>query len=203
MQAITPSNFEIPSRHSIGSDPVEVTLLCSDVVGFTAMVERLGDRRALRVMRRLACIVRSVTAHHVGTQLEVRGDSFLLAFSTPDAAVSCAAAIQRALVADAASHPDEELRMRIALHTGTALKRGSGFFGRHVILPYRLLSQTGAGEIAISSCTIRRLGATWHEITTGERTFQPKGFRDEVGFAFVDWASQSFAQLTPQAVAVG
>ena len=126
----------------------------------------------------------------------------MLAFSTPHTAVSCAAAIQRELVADAVSHPDEELRMRIAFHTGAVLRRGRGYFGRHVILPFRLLSRTGAGEIAISSCAMQRLGASWQGTTTDEQTFQPKGFRDEVAFAFVDWASDGFEQLTPRAVAV-
>lgn len=203
MQVIARSNLEILPRPRPASGPVEVTLLCADVVGFTPMVEALGDRRALHVMRRLAGLVRSVTSRHRGTQLEARGDSILLSFSTPQSALSCAAALQHALTADAVAHPDEELRMRIAVHTGAALKRGRGYFGRHVILPFRLLSQADAGEIAVSSGAIRRLGRSWQAIITGERTFRPKGFRDEVTFAFADWANHHLEHLAPRAVIAG
>ena len=46
-----------------------VTFLMSDVVGFTPMLERLGDERALQLMRRHYCTVREETRRARGEEV--------------------------------------------------------------------------------------------------------------------------------------
>ena len=52
-------------------------------------------------------------------------------------AARCAIAIQQALAAHAAEHPEQPIRVRIGAHTGEALKDADRFFGKTVIQAYR------------------------------------------------------------------
>jgi class 3 adenylate cyclase len=169
----------------------DVALLCVDVVGFTKMTERLGDRRSLAVMLRLALLVSKQTVRFEGFELEVRGDSFLLVFDATKDAVRCAIEIQRALERNTVSDPDESVRVRISVHAGWVLRKGDGYFGRNLILSFRVLSVTGAGEIAITAAARNRLPRDWRIPTGSEQTFRPKGFGEEVAFRLIDWSDQA------------
>jgi class 3 adenylate cyclase len=175
---------------------VEVALLCADVVGFARMTEHLGDRRSLAVMQRIARLIRSRITNHVGTELEVRGDLFLIAFASPLRAVACATSIQRGLARDAAAHPGESVQVRISVHTGTVLREGEGYFGRNVIIPFRLLSRTEGQQIAVTSAVSKRLDDGWQPLVKGAHSFRPKGFQDEISFGFVDWSNDACTQLS-------
>jgi class 3 adenylate cyclase/predicted Ser/Thr protein kinase len=128
-----------------------VTLLFSDMEGFSAMTERLGDLRAREVIRRHNAIVRSAVSAHGGYEVELQGDGFLLAFASARRGLRCAIAIQGAFAADAEHHADEPIRVRIGAHTGEALKDADHFFGRTVILAARIASVATGGEIVVSS----------------------------------------------------
>jgi class 3 adenylate cyclase len=126
------------------------SLLCSDIVGFTALLSRLGDIPALTVVRRHDTIVRGCAAAHDGEVLELRGDGFLVSFSHRADALACAIDIQRELAADRARQPDGGVRVRITVHTGDVLAERGRLFGLEVVVPFRLLEVAGADEILVS-----------------------------------------------------
>jgi class 3 adenylate cyclase len=128
-----------------------VTLMFSDMEGFTEMTERLGDLKAREVIRRHNAMVREQIASFGGYEVELQGDGFLLAFGSARKALLCSIAIQRAFAADAERHPEEPIRVRIGLHTGEALKDRDKFFGKTVILAARIAAQAKGGEILASS----------------------------------------------------
>jgi predicted ATPase/class 3 adenylate cyclase len=127
-----------------------VTLLFSDMVGFTEMTVRLGDERAHAVIREHNAIVRRETARHGGFEVEVEGDGFLLAFSSAVAGLRCAVSIQRAFEAYRVEHPEQPTHVRIGIHTGEAIRQGRSFFGGTVIRAARIAGSAGADEILIS-----------------------------------------------------
>jgi class 3 adenylate cyclase len=135
-----------------------VTLVFSDMEGFTEMTERLGDRAAHEVIRRHNAIVRAEVTRHGGAEVELQGDGFLLAFADAGRALACAVAVQRALAAYSAEHPEQPIRVRIGLHTGEAIQEADHFFGKTVILAARIAAQARGGEILVSS-VVRELGA--------------------------------------------
>jgi class 3 adenylate cyclase len=167
---------------------VQKTFVCCDVVSFASMTERLGDRGSLEVMRRVARIVRNTTRDHTGTELELMGDCFLLAFASTEKALRCAVAIQRAIDSDRIAHPGEGVELRIALHAGSVVRNGDGYFGRNLILAFRLLERAASGEIVISSDVMGRVEPHWSRHFTAERVFLPKGFGTEVRFVSVTWS---------------
>ena len=65
-----------------------VTLMFSDMQGFTSMTERLGDEAAHRVIQTHNRILREQVAAHEGREVDSQGDGFLLAF--PSARERCA-----------------------------------------------------------------------------------------------------------------
>ena len=65
----------------VGNDGT-VTLMFSDIEDYTGMLERLGDVAAHQLVQEHNSIVRDQTRAHGGHEVELRGDSFLLAFAS-------------------------------------------------------------------------------------------------------------------------
>jgi class 3 adenylate cyclase len=152
-----------------------VTLMFSDMEGFTAMTERLGDLKAREVIRQHNRIVREQLGAHGGFEVELQGDGFLLAFPSARRALLCAIAIQRAFAAYDDAHPEQPIRVRIGLHTGEALREADKFFGKTVILAARIAGSARAGEILVSS-VLKELTESIGDIRfTGERQVELKG----------------------------
>jgi class 3 adenylate cyclase len=164
-----------------------VTLMFSDMEGFTAMTERLGDLRAREVIRNHNAIVREQLAKHGGYEVELRGDGFLLAFGSAHEALLCAIAIQSALADYNQAHAEEPIRVRIGLHTGEVLKDASRFFGKTVILAARVAAQAAGGEILVSSL-LKALTESVGDLRFGEaREAALKGISETQRLFPVEW----------------
>ncbi len=140
-----------------------VTLMFSDMSGFTEMTERLGDAAALEVAEAHNAIIRREAAAQGGRELELQGDGFLLSFPAAKAALRSAIAIQRAFAAYSAEHPSRPIGVRIGIHTGEPLRQAGRYFGKAVILVTRIAAQAKSGEILVSS-VVRDLGESAHEV---------------------------------------
>jgi len=161
-----------------------VTLMFSDIEGFTRMTERLGDLRAHEVIKEHNRIVRECTAGHGGHEVELRGDGFLLAFPSARRAVHCAIELQRALTH---REGDLEIRVRIGLHTGEVLREAETVFGKTVIQAFRVADLAAGGEILTSSLT-RELVASAGDVRFGEsRSVTLKGLEGTHTVHAVEW----------------
>jgi class 3 adenylate cyclase len=164
-----------------------VTLLFSDMQGFTAMTEKLGDLKARDVIREHNQIVRTQLAAHGGYEVELQGDGFLLAFSSARQGLYCAIEIQRAFAARNLRQSENPIHVRIGVHTGEALKDADKFFGRSVILAARIADQAQGGEI-LSSTIVRELTSSTGDIRFGsEREVALKGIAAPQRLVQVDW----------------
>jgi class 3 adenylate cyclase len=161
------------------------TFVCSDVVGFTRMMERVGDKPMLRMMRRHDRIVREQVALHGGTELELRGDGFVLCFEDPFAALACAEGIQRSF----ADHTREHafLDVRIGVHTGPVLRDGGRYFGRDVVIAFRLLDIAKGGEIVVSESVCREIRARYPDRLVEAQLETLKGLRRKIRVAKYAW----------------
>jgi class 3 adenylate cyclase len=128
-----------------------VTLMFSGIADCTRMTEHLGDRAARALIQAHNAIIRKQIAVHGGFEVALEGDGFLLAFANAHQAIWCAIAIQRALAAYNAAHPQRAIRVRIGLHTGEALTAADRFFGTTVILTARIAALARGSEILVSS----------------------------------------------------
>ncbi|MFN0070921.1 MAG: adenylate/guanylate cyclase domain-containing protein, partial [Chloroflexota bacterium] len=128
-----------------------VTLLFTDIEDSTGLTVRLGDQRWLEILRSHHALIRQQVHDHGGFEVKSQGDGFMLAFGSARRALDCAVAIQRAVEASNAAHPDAAIHVRIGLHTGEALKEADDFHGKHVVLAARIANQARGGEILVSS----------------------------------------------------
>jgi predicted ATPase/class 3 adenylate cyclase len=164
-----------------------VTLMFSDMEGFTTMTERLGDIGAREVIRAHNAVVREQLAAHDGHEVELQGDGFLLAFGSARRGLLCAIGIQRAFAAYNQTHPEQPIRVRIGLHTGEALKDADKFFGKAVILAARIAAQAKGGEILVSSL-LKELTQSVGDLRFGKaREVALKGISERQRVFSVEW----------------
>jgi class 3 adenylate cyclase len=163
-----------------------VTLMFSDMEGFTPMTERLGDLGARDVIREHNAIVREQLAAHGGYEVELQGDGFLLAFGSARQALLCAIAIQQAF-AERNVTAAEPIRVRIGLHTGEVIKDAEKFFGKTVILASRIAAQAQGGEILVSSL-LKQLTESTGDLRFGDvREVELKGLEEKQRIHAVAW----------------
>lgn len=128
-----------------------VTVMFSDIEGFTSITERLGDRRAMEVLREHNRIIRQRIFASAGHEIKAQGDGFMIAFSGATNALECAVGIQQDFEARNRSQPDVPIQVRLGLHSGEAIRDGNDFLGGSVILAARIAQQARGGEILVSS----------------------------------------------------
>ncbi|HEY6940211.1 putative peptide modification system cyclase [Dokdonella sp.] len=92
------------------------TLVLSDLVDSTALVERLGDQRAADLIRKHDRLARSLVQQHGGREID-KTDGFLLVFERPIQAVAYALDYQREL-GELGKQEQTELAARIGIHVG-------------------------------------------------------------------------------------
>lgn len=142
-----------------------VTIMFSDIEGFTPMTERLGDHQANRLLQEHYRLVRAQLVDHDGFEVKVHGDGFMVAFSSASRALRCAKAIQAAQRQWNGANPAEPMRVRMGLHTGEAIRDADDFLGTTVNLANRIASAARGEEILVSAL-LRELCAS-----TGEFAF--------------------------------
>ncbi len=128
-----------------------VTFLFTDIEGSTQRWDR--DRATMQeAVRRHDAILRAAITEHGGHVFKTMGDAFCCAFARPEDAIAAIASVQRAIAAENFSAVDG-LRVRAALHTGTADERNGDYFGPAVNRVARLMSIGHGGQILISGVT--------------------------------------------------
>lgn len=138
--------------------PPRVTLLVTDLVGFSTLVTTLGDRAAHKLIHMHNTILRGCLRQRGGREVAHTGDGIIASFSDPVAAARCALQIQASLRAQRARTPETPLRARIGLHSGRPLPEEGRLFGGCVNFAVRVCGAADAGEILVSDCVKRLIG---------------------------------------------
>ena len=128
-----------------------VTFLFTDIEGSTRRWEQQPRAMAAALAQHDARVREAIAAHR-GHVFKTVGDAFCAAFATAPAALYAALDAQGALLADA---PGEAapLRVRMALHTGTAEERDGDYFGPPLNRVARLLEAGHGGQVLLSQPT--------------------------------------------------
>jgi class 3 adenylate cyclase len=130
------------------------TILFTDLEGSTALVHRLGDKKAREILREHETIVRDALRIHGGSEVKTMGDGFMAAFHSATRALECAVAIQQGI--SRREDGGARLRVRVGVNAGEPIVEEDDFFGSAVILAARLASKAGGGEILVSD-VVRQL----------------------------------------------
>jgi class 3 adenylate cyclase len=124
-----------------------LTVLFTDMVGSTARVAEIGDKRWRDLLAMHETEVRRTLRRFGGKVVQRIGDGFLAVFEgAPSRAVRCAAALRQAVGA-------EGIDLRIGLHTGECEIIGDDVGGMAVHIASRVGDLAKAGEIVVSGTT--------------------------------------------------
>ncbi|MHC0062193.1 adenylate/guanylate cyclase domain-containing protein [Nostoc sp. UIC 10890] len=188
--------LESPERLKLGGERRKITILTSDLRGFTSLSERFPPEEVIHILNLYLEYMADVINHYQGTIDEFMGDGILVLFGAPIAkeddalrAVTCACAMQLAM-----GGVNEKMKtlgwppleMGIGINTGEVIvgnigseKRTKyGIVGSQVNLTYRIESYTSGGQILISEQTFQEVGSSVRII--GQKQVQPKGVSQEI-----------------------
>jgi class 3 adenylate cyclase/DNA-binding NarL/FixJ family response regulator len=157
---------------AIEPQELEVTVLFSDIRGFSTLAERLPARDVASIVGRHLSAMAEVVLEHGGTIDKFQGDAVMAVFGAPEpqadhakSALLCAAAMQERqaeLNAQGWAGDVPELGVGIGVNTGTVIAGTVGGGGRleytvvgdAVNVAQRLQSEAEAGEIVASAATV-------------------------------------------------
>ena len=183
--------LDVPEGIELGGELRKVTLLMSDLRGFTALAECLAPQEVMTVLNRYLEAMVDVILAYRGTIIEILGDGLLVLFGAPltrdddaERAVACALAMQLRL--DATNTPNRQgglpdVDMGIGIHTGEVVvgnigsqqRTKYGVVGSAVNLTGRIESYTTGGQILISHTTYTETAAVL--TVSHQMTVVPKG----------------------------
>jgi class 3 adenylate cyclase/CheY-like chemotaxis protein len=130
----------------------ELTFLFTDIERSTLLVRRLGPEYR-HVLDGSRAILRRAIAEHGGREVECRADESFSIFESAGEAVDAAAEAQRALLAT--TWPEgAAVRIRMGVHTGTAVDSGNGWVGLDVHRAARLSEAGNGGQVILSERTV-------------------------------------------------
>ena len=159
------------------------TFMFTDIVGSTKLLEAMGDRKWENLLRWHDKTLRALFVAHHGEEVTATGDGFFVGFDSPEAAIACAVAIQRAL--------DEHDReggftpeVRIGVHASDATQVGDNFQGKGVHEAARIAALAGGGEILASAET----AAGTRYSASEPRTVALRGITEPVAVVSIAWA---------------
>ena len=183
--------LDAPEGLELGGEKRTVTILMSDVRGFTAMAERLDPHEVMRFLNRYLEAMVNVILSYQGTIIEILGDGLLVLFGAPicrdddpERAVACAVAMQLQMESVNVLLRQEglpEIEMGIGIHTGdvvvgnigSAQRTKYGVVGSAVNLTGRIESYTTGSQILVSPTTYAATAALL--TITQALTVAPKG----------------------------
>lgn len=167
--------LEKPGGLQLGGERRTITILTSDLRGFTTVSSQLPPETVIRVLNFYLGQMADVIAAYGGTIDEFMGDGILVLFGAPtqhdddvERAVACAIAMQQVMPQinqQMAEWQLAPLAMGIAVHTGEVVvgnigseKRAKyGVVGSAVNLTYRIESYSTGGQVLVSDAVLAAL----------------------------------------------
>lgn len=185
-----------PEGLKLGGERREITLLVSDLRGFTTLAGHRPPEDVLRILNRHLERVVEIMTRYRATVDEFQGDGSLAFFGAPlaapddpERATACAIEMQRALVdlnEEQRRQGLPELEMGIGINTGEVIvgnigserRTKYGAVGAAINLAYRIEAQTTGGQVLISPSTYARV----RDVVDVRGTFEArlKGFPEAV-----------------------
>lgn len=180
----------------LGGEKRHVSIMITDLRGFTALSEGLEPEQVVRMLNCYFEIMVDIIQQYNGTINEIRGDSLLVIFGAPHEiqdraqnAIACAIAMQNAMAKvneenGAVGLP--ELEMGIGLHDSEVIVGNLGsskrliysVVGSGVNMASRIESYTVGGQILISESMRKEAGKVLR--IDGQRDVLPKGAEDRL-----------------------
>jgi adenylate cyclase len=131
--------------------PSSLTIVFTDLEGFTAFTDRYGDAAAIEVITAHHAMAEPVIRQWRGRLVKHLGDGLLCTFPDPHAGVHAALALL-------ATAPPP-LRLRAGVHTGDAVVTKQDVVGHVVNVTARVCEAAKGGQVLVSADVVSALGS--------------------------------------------
>jgi class 3 adenylate cyclase len=133
----------------------EVTLVFTDLVGFSTWSLQAGDDATLKLLRRVARAVEPPLLDAGGHIVKRMGDGIMAVFVDPLVAVGAVLDARRAL--RSVDVDGYKPRMRVGIHTGRPQRLASDWLGVDVNVAARVMERATRGGVMVSGTTLDEL----------------------------------------------
>jgi class 3 adenylate cyclase len=211
---VVASVLDDPDGLELGGEERTVTILVSDLRGFTSLAAQLSPTQVVAFLNGYLSTMVDIIMAHEGTIDEIMGDGILVLFGAPrqrqdDAcrAVGCAVAMQLAMDEVNAQNLRAglpEVEMGVGIHTGNVVVGNIGSpkrtkyaaVGNHMNLTSRIESYTTGNQILISA-------TTYHEVDhllriNGQMQVEPKGVSEALTLYDVGGIGAPYHRFLPE-----
>jgi len=190
-EEVTNTLLENPDLVNLGGEKRSVTIMMSDLRGFTSLAERLEPEQVVQILNTYFEIMVEVLLKYNGTINEIIGDALLVIFGAPqkmpdraERAIACAIEMQNAMVKvneENRSQGLPEIEMGIGLNEdevivgniGSSKRSKYGVVGSGVNMTSRIESYSVGGQILISESVRKQTGEILR--IDAQREVIPKG----------------------------
>ena len=164
-----------------------ITILFTDLVGSTELLDRVGDERAEVLRRTHFALLRDAVRQHSGLEVKSMGDGLMVVFPSVLGALDAAVAMQQGVQTHNDRDPEHRFDVRVGLHVGEPIRAEEDYFGRPVVVARRLCDSAEGGQILASELVAELArDRSRHSLTAlGPRSL--KGLSGEVAVVNVEW----------------
>jgi class 3 adenylate cyclase/tetratricopeptide (TPR) repeat protein len=160
-----------------------VTLLFTDLVDSTGMLERLGDEAGDTLRRVHFRLLSEAIAQHGGREVKRLGDGIMAVFTSAVDAVSCAVDIQR-------SSESGDLQVRVGVNAGEVTSEEDDYFGTAVHVAARLCQAADGGQVLASGLVRGLVGNRGNHRFRDVGSLHLKGLAEPVASWSVAWRDE-------------
>jgi class 3 adenylate cyclase len=135
-----------------------VAVLMTDLVGSTAMADRVGPEAAEDLRTEHFGLLRGALESTAGREVKNLGDGLMVVFDSAAQSLACAVQMQQAIEARN-RRVDEKLGVRIGVSVGDTTVEDGDYFGEPVVESARLCAHAEGGQIVVNAL-VRQLAGS-------------------------------------------
>jgi class 3 adenylate cyclase len=165
-----------------------VAILFTDVVGSTALSQRLSAEDADEVRRGHFSVLRQCVAVSGGAEVKNLGDGMMAVFSATSSALNCAVAMQQGVERENRSS-QSPIGLRIGVSCGEATREEEDYFGDPVIEAARLCARAEGGQVLVTDLVKGMAGRRSSHQLESVGALELKGLPEAVESYEVVWES--------------
>jgi adenylate cyclase len=206
--------LETPSGLKLGGERKKVTVLVSDLRGFSALSEQLPPEQVVKILNLYLGAMTDVINQYKGTISDFMGDGIFVMFGAPinrkddsTRAIACAVGMQLAMQQVNKQNQQinlPKLEMGIGINTGEVVAGNIGsqkraqytVIGSHVNLAARIETYTVGGQILISENTQKDANIDLQIV--GTQQIEPKGMKEPVTIYEISGIGGEYNLFLPQ-----
>ena len=177
----------LPGAAADDRDPGIRTILFTDIVGSTALTQKLGDEGVMELIHLHDDIVRDALKDLGGREVKHLGDGIMASFVSAASAVKCATRVQKDVTKHGRENGDRAIKLRVGIAAGEPVEHHDDLFGCTVQLAARLCAKAEPEQILVSNVVAELCqGKPIPFQQLGEVSL--KGFETPVRAHVVNWA---------------